>query len=149
MIRPMTEDDLDAVVYIEYSATNFPWGRQQFLDSLNAGHRCTVMQSDEGVAGFAIFSSVIDEATLLDIAVALPAQKQGVGRALLRDGLRELQQQNVAYCFLEVRASNKPAQALYQTQGFKAVGRRKQYYQTRDGREDAIVMKLELSKGEC
>jgi [ribosomal protein S18]-alanine N-acetyltransferase len=46
--------------------------------------------------------------------------------------------------FLEVRPSNAPAISLYHDEGFNEIGRRPRYYPARDGREDALVMALEL-----
>jgi ribosomal-protein-alanine N-acetyltransferase len=42
--------------------------------------------------------------------------------------------------FLEVRPSNPNAIKLYQSLGFNEIGRRKDYYPARKGREDALVM---------
>ncbi len=46
--------------------------------------------------------------------------------------------------FLEVRTSNERAAKLYKNRGFKVIGSRKSYYQAGDGREDAIVMRMEF-----
>ena len=46
--------------------------------------------------------------------------------------------------FLEVRPSNPGAIALYHSEGFNEIGRRPRYYPARDGREDALVMAIEL-----
>ena len=46
--------------------------------------------------------------------------------------------------FLEVRVSNVPAQGLYRKLGFVEISRRKGYYPTNGGREDAIVMQKAL-----
>jgi ribosomal-protein-alanine N-acetyltransferase len=145
----MTADDLDAVVHIEYSVTNFPWPRSQFEESLHAGHRCMVLETDYGLGGFAVFSSVLDEATLLDIAVSPHYQGQGLAKQLLTEGLQVLQQQQISQCFLEVRASNQRAINLYKRFGFCQVGERHNYYPAAKGREDAIVMKLQLTTGEA
>jgi ribosomal-protein-alanine N-acetyltransferase len=47
-------------------------------------------------------------------------------------------------CFLEVRASNTSAYRLYERYGFNEVGRRRAYYPSADGREDALVMACTL-----
>ena len=148
IIRPMTEDDLTAVVAIEYSVTDFPWPRSQFEESLKAGHRCRVLEIEYGIAGFSIFSTVVDEATLLDIAVSPAFQKQGLGRYLLSEGLAALREQQLRFCFLEVRNSNQRARQLYLENGFEEVGHRNNYYPAAEGREKAIVMKLQLVTGE-
>ncbi len=144
-IRAMTADDLDAVVHIEYSATDFPWPKSQFAESLRAGHHCRVLETEYGLAAFAIFSTVLDEACLLDIAVCPGYQRQGLARQLLSEGMAFLRQQKIKCCFLEVRVSNQRAVDLYRRNGFCDVGLRKNYYQAAAGREDAIVMKLALA----
>jgi ribosomal-protein-alanine N-acetyltransferase len=47
--------------------------------------------------------------------------------------------------FLEVRASNASAIALYEKRGFAEVGLRRNYYPTAKGSEDAILMALDLT----
>jgi ribosomal-protein-alanine N-acetyltransferase len=46
--------------------------------------------------------------------------------------------------YLEVRASNNAAKYLYYRAGFNEVGLRKNYYQAKKGREDAVVFAKEL-----
>lgn len=147
----MTEADLDAVVYIEYSVTDFPWPKTLFADSLNAGHRCQVLDTDYGIGGFTVVSTVADEATLLNIAVAPQCQGEGLGKLLLQECLEAIQQQQITQCFLEVRSSNCRAINLYHRSGFVSAGERRNYYPAATGREDAIVMKWQLEKAanEC
>ncbi len=98
----------------------------------------------ERVLGFASFRIVLDEAELLNIAVDPNHQRQGIGRALLVEGQRRLCALGVAQIFLEVRNSNAPAHALYQSLGFKLKSVRKDYY--RDPPEDACILVLELPR---
>ena len=46
---------------------------------------------------------------------------------------------------LEVRPSNVAGRGLYADAGFSEIATRRDYYPARDGREDAIVLELELS----
>ena len=139
-LRAMLEIDLDGVFAIERAVVNFPWPKSQFAGSLSDGHDCTVIENNSVVAGFAIFSRVLDEATLLNIAVDPAMQGRGFGRYLLQKGLAMQQKFGATQCFLEVRLSNVKAQKLYQSLGFITVGQRKNYYQTKSGSEDALVM---------
>ena len=95
------------------------------------------------VAGFAAFHQVLDEAELRNLAVAPEYQRRGVARALIDAACHRLQQAGTKRVFLEVRASNQPALALYYSLGFALHSRRKNYY--RDPEEDACVLWLELS----
>ena len=58
--------------------------------------------------------------------------------------LTHARDRGVRDAFLEVRRSNRGAMALYQQLGFECVGTRRGYYQAQDGREDALVYRLEL-----
>jgi ribosomal-protein-alanine N-acetyltransferase len=69
---------------------------------------------------------------------------RGVGRQMMKLLLERSRQAGMGEVFLEVRPSNMHAIALYQSLGFVEVGRRKAYYQAADGREDALVLKLQL-----
>ncbi len=146
IFRPMCENDLDAVVHIEYSAAQFPWPKSQFLDSLQSGHRGTVMEVEDGLAGFSLLSTVLDEATLLNIVVCPLYQGRGWGRQLLAEGMRWLCAQQIKQCFLEVRKSNHKAIGLYQGVGFQKVGERLRYYPAEEGREDAVIMSCLLAE---
>ena len=90
-----------------------------------------------------------DEAELIDLRVASAARRQGIGGRLLQMGLALLQAEGVGCCHLEVRVSNAGAQALYRRAGFSETGRRRDYYRTPNGREDAILMGWRFSGGEA
>jgi len=139
----MTERDLDWVVEQEAMLHSFPWSRNSFADSLAAGHACWLMRDADVPVGYAVVLGVLDEAHLLNISVVRAAQGRGLGRRLLDYLLSVAFRAGVRQFFLEVRPSNLPALALYRRAGFVEIGRRKGYYPSPGGREDAIVMKLE------
>jgi ribosomal-protein-alanine N-acetyltransferase len=95
------------------------------------------------IVGFVAFHRVIDEAELRNMAVDPAHQRQGVGRELVAEGRRRLLAQGAKRIYLEVRASNLPAQRLYFSTGFALCSRRKDYYN--DPREDGLVLSLRLS----
>lgn len=132
------------MLHIETELNAFPWRRQHFVDSLHAGHcsRCLLIEND--IAGFAIFSVVGNEATLLNIGLAARYHGQGLGRQLLAAMLELVKGEGAELCLLEVRQSNSVAQNLYHALGFYEVGRRGAYYPASQGREDAILMNLPL-----
>jgi ribosomal protein S18 acetylase RimI-like enzyme len=96
----------------------------------------------DGIVGFAAFSAILTigagESTLENMAIAPPWQRQGIGRRLLTAGLLWCRSQAAGRAFLEVRASNGAAIALYQRAGFSAVGNRPGYY--REPAEDGLQM---------
>lgn len=144
-LRPMLEADLDAIMQIEPTIYSHPWTRGNFNDSLKAGHNAWVMTQDNEIVGYAVIMIVLDEAHLLNISIAAPYQKQGLGRMLLMyliDQAKALKTENM---FLEVRVSNVSAIALYEDVGFVEMSIRRGYYPASKGREDAVLMGLALS----
>lgn len=142
--RTMQELDLDRVIKIESTIYSHPWTHGNFLDSLRAGHHAWVMMQNEEIIGYAVLMVVLDEAQLLNLSVATPFQNQGLGRALLTHVMSQAVTLNAQYMFLEVRHSNVSAIALYQKLGFVEVSVRRGYYPLGIGREDAIIMRIEL-----
>lgn len=144
VLRPMREDDLAAVMAVERRAYPFPWTPGIFRDCLRAGYPAWVLQAGEAVIGYGVLSLAVDEAHVLNVCVDPEVQGRGHGRRLLRALLRIARGQGARRVFLEVRPSNPSAIALYHDEGFNEIGRRPRYYPAADGREDAIVMALEL-----
>ena len=148
-LRPMREDDLDAVVSIETRAYPFPWTRGIFRDCLRAGHAMWVLESGGALAGrlvgYGVLGIAAGEAHVLNLCIAPEAEGHGHGRHLLRALLRVARGSGAMRVFLEVRPSNPRAIALYHAEGFNEIGRRPRYYPAPgQAREDAIVMALEL-----
>ena len=142
--RDMTDADLDAVVAAEARIHPFPWTRGNFADSLAAGHGAWAAQEDGQLTGYAVMMQVLDEAQLLNISVLPELQRQGRGTALLQYLFERARALGVTRMLLEVRQGNASGQALYRRHGFIEIGRRRDYYQAHEGREDAIVMVCEL-----
>ncbi|HKN78100.1 MAG TPA: ribosomal protein S18-alanine N-acetyltransferase [Lysobacter sp.] len=148
ILRPMREADLPAVMAIEQRAYAFPWTQGVFRDCLLANHPAWVLVEDGHVIGYAVLSVAADEAHVLNLCTAPEVQGRGHGRRLLRALLQLARGRGAQRMFLEVRPSNGPAIALYHDEGFNEIGRRPRYYPARDGREDALVMALELLPAE-
>lgn len=143
-LRPMREGDLDTVAEIEQAAYAFPWTPGIFRDCLRAGYLCWVMDDGEAVLGYGILSIGADEAHVLNVCIDPPRQGQGLGRRLVMRLIDLARWQRAHRVFLEVRPSNVAAIALYRDLGFGEIGRRSGYYPAAEGREDAIVMGMEL-----
>ncbi|RZA36576.1 MAG: ribosomal-protein-alanine N-acetyltransferase [Lysobacteraceae bacterium] len=143
---PMLAAELDEVHALECSVFPHPWSRGNFTDSLASGYDAWTARDAAGaLAGYYILMYAVDEAHLLDVAVAAGRQRQGLGRHLLdRIGARA-REQGMDSVLLEVRPSNERALAVYRRYGYREIGRRKGYYPAHGGlREDAIVMRIEL-----
>lgn len=135
-----TVDDLDEVVCLDHRAFEFPWSREDFEGSLKFGHQFLLLRDGETLLAAAVYMQIFEQSELLTIAVDPQYQGQGYGKLLLTELISRLTANRAESLFLEVRVSNTRAIALYRSAGFQEISRRKGYYPTRDGREDAIVM---------
>lgn len=144
-ISSLSQTDLPRAWHIEQRAHAFPWSEQTLAS--NQGERYLNLQLtvDGEMAAFAITQIVLDEATLFNIAVDPAYQRRGLGRELLERVVDEVEKRGVVTLWLEVRASNVAAIALYESLGFNEATIRRNYYPTADGREDAIIMALPIS----
>ncbi len=147
-LRALRESDLNAVMAIELRGYPFPWTRGIFIDCLRAGYPGLAMERDGLLVGYGVLSIAADEAHVLNICIDPLAQSRGLGRQLLRALVRLAADRGAQRVFLEVRPSNTPALALYHSEGFNEIGRRPRYYPAAQGREDALVMAIELVDGD-
>lgn len=143
-LRPMRQADVDVVAGIEKRAYVFAWTPGIFRDCLRAGHQSWVLEDSGVILGYAVLSVAAGEAHLLNICIAPEYQGRGHGRRLLRRMVDLARWHLADRIFLEVRPSNPAAKALYDAEGFNEIGRRPNYYPATHGREDAIVMAMEL-----
>lgn len=142
--RPMLPQDLDDVAAVDARAYEWPWSRGIFADCLRAGYTALVLERAGVLLGHGLMSIGAGEAHILNVCVDPPEQGQGAGRRITR---RLLDIARIARCervWLEVRPSNLHAVALYESLGFNEIGRRPGYYPAPRGREEALVMGLEL-----
>ena len=139
-IRPMAETDVPAVMLVEDQIYEFPWTHRNFLDSLRAGYRMHCMWLDEQLAGYIVMMHVVDEFHLLNLSIRADLQGMGHGRHLLEWGIGQAKLAGAVGMLLEVRPTNVAAKGLYEKEGFKLIGARKNYYPSYTGREDALVM---------
>lgn len=144
-ISSLTAADLATALIIEQASHAFPWSQATFASNQGDRYLNLKLEADGQLAGFAITQIVLDEATLFNIAIHPQWQRRGFGRALLEALIAELETRGVVTLWLEVRASNRAALALYEEMGFNEVTLRRNYYPSANGREDAIVMALPLA----
>lgn len=140
--------DVDRIYEIEKLAYPFPWTRGIFEDCFRVGYHCFGLQIGRDLAGYTIFSHAAGESHLLNLCIHPDWQHRGFGSLLLEFAINHVARIESVAMFLEVRESNPRATALYENRGFKIIGRRRSYYEAGSGREDAIVMRLEL-KPDC
>lgn len=144
IIREMSLIDVDRIILIEREIFLFPWTPVNFTDSIKAGYQCRVMEYCDTVAGYGILMLGPDEGHLLTIGIAAKWHHRGLGTQLLQYFIDLARSKQLTSFLLDVRESNTGAIYLYQRTGFKQIGVRKGYYPAMCGREDALVMRLEL-----
>ena len=142
-IRPASSDDIDSIVEIENSTNLMPWTKAQFVSSTEVGHYSTVLEYDEVIIGFAIYSSVIQESHLLNIAIDPAYHRKGLGDKLLKHVILQNKAVGVKVITLEVRVSNLTAINLYEKNGFYKDAIRQNYYSGPE-KEDALLMSLKI-----
>ena len=149
VVRPLQPDDIPAVRALEVDACahiTHAWSEDNYRSSLSSGYWMQVAcQPDGAVVGVCVAMLGVDELHLLNIAVARPWQSLGLARHLLALLIQLCRQHHLQSIWLEVRPTNVRARSLYARQGYLEVGLRRQYYPAADGREDALVMKLEVA----
>jgi len=145
MIRTIKPDDLEQIHNIETEISAHPWTLGIFQDCLRVGYECYLLEEANEIIGFIIISMAVDEAHVLNVAVKSSQQRKGYGKQLLNHLFERVKNKKLTTIFLEVRASNKAAIALYQQCGFKEDGVRNNYYPIENNkREDAVLMSLLL-----
>jgi len=140
----MRMSDLPEIAHLEKALYTFPWSLGNFRDSITAGYDCWTAAHGETVIGYAVLMIALDEAHLLNIAVAAEWQNQGIGRAFLAHMIGVAQSAGCQIIYLEVRPSNVCARHLYRTVGFQQIAIRPDYYPALHGREDALFLGLTL-----
>ena len=144
--RDLRVADLTKVVEIEQAANRFPWSYKNFEDCLLAGHHAwAIVDQHDEIIGYTIIQVIVDELHLLNICIAPKFQGQGYGRELLNKVIELADEHSASVVLLEVRRSNHRAQQLYLQSGFNEVSVRRGYYPAENGREDAILMAMDLS----
>jgi ribosomal-protein-alanine N-acetyltransferase len=137
----MTIDDVPRVADIEEQAFSDAWPASAFRDLLGRAYaRLRVAQDASAtVQGYCVLLRAADEGEIANICTAPEVRGRGVGGRLLDDALAAADGSAVAAVYLEVRTSNLAARGLYESRGFRMVGRRRSYYQ--QPTEDALVLR--------
>lgn len=137
-IREMSPSDVSAVsLILQESSTASSWPQDSILESARSGI-AWVAEQQGSVIGFLIGRGFADEFEILNLAVAKPHRRRGVATQLLDAMAVWLQKAGTRRAYLEVRASNETAIALYVGRGFSRTGQRVRYYQ--NPVENALVL---------
>jgi ribosomal-protein-alanine N-acetyltransferase len=140
----MRVEDLDEVLEIERASFSMPWSRGAFTYEIerNRVARCWVTREDDRVAGYLCLWEVADELHITNVAVHPAYRRRGIGRTMIAAVLDDAVRRSLSLVGLEVRPTNAEARTLYESFGFRVVGRRRGYYY--DTGEDALIMEARL-----
>ena len=141
-IKPMNESHVAQVAALEKICFSMPWSENSVRSELtNPLSLWLVAEEENVVLGYIGSQAVMDEADVMNVAVVPDRRREGIAQKLVEALVATLDGKDVHALLLEVRASNEPAKALYERQGFTQVGRRPNYY--RNPKEDALILKKE------
>ena len=141
----MSTEHLPQILEIELRAYPFPWTDGIFRDCLKVGYSAWIVEGPAGeILGYALMSMAVGEAHILNLCVEPAHHSQGLGRFLLDHLLQLARSANMTLMLLEVRRSNTAARRLYERAGFRTFGVRKGYYPADEGREDALVLGIDI-----
>jgi len=136
-------DSIEQAYQVHCQVTYAPWQLATFTDCTTPPYQMITLSSPT-VSGYAIVLMVADEATLMDIGVTSACRGLGYGKLLLDKVIQICTQKQMSAIWLEVRASNNTALNLYKSHGFAEQERRKNYYDSDLGKEDALIMKRQV-----
>lgn len=137
------ESNLDEIVKMEADYFTDKWSENSVKLQIE-NKKVIVIKFGEIILGYCIFMIAADEGEILRIATCKNIRKAGLGKKLLSSVICEMKESGVNEVFLEVRAGNESAIALYKSIGFSEIGIRKGYY--KDNGEDARLFKLEKDR---
>lgn len=144
LIEPLSQAVLPAIQRLQQACFGETWSDELWQKQMLSA-RTRIWGPGDPIQGYALFSTLLDEAELLQIAIDPGCQGRGLAAELLRFAMVRLAQEGVSRLMLEVRSSNHRAIRLYQRLGFEQDGVRKDYYPTATGREDAVLMSVVIS----
>lgn len=150
VIEPAVAADIPVLADIHAASFANDWSEDEIAALMSgAGVTATVARrrlpfGTRRPVGFLLTRTVVDEAEILTLAVTPAWRSLGIGRDLVRHGLRSLAHAGVASVFLEVDADNAAARRLYEGVGFRQVGLRRGYYSASPGAGTALVLRRDL-----
>ena len=129
IIEKMTAEHLSSVMRIERESFTHPWSEESFVSELSkpTSHLFVAIENNE-VVGYAVLETILDEGSLLIIAVDEKYRRKGVAKMLFAKLEDIVTEKELSFITLEVRESNESAINFYDSQGFEKIAVRKNYY---------------------
>lgn len=149
LIRLAGPADAQTIAALSESPTTEFWSAEAVAKILGLPGCWAFIAEGPGAeaTGFVIARVAADEAEILNLVVAESARRRGIGRALLAAAVEQAERAGASAIFLEVAADNPAGRALYESSGFRKVGRRPDYYRRSPVEYvDALIMKRSIVK---
>ena len=138
-ITRMNEGHVAQVAALEKLCFSDPWSENSVASELDNPLSLWLIAEEEGtVQGYVGSQTVMDETDMMNIAVHPDCRRRGIAAALIGELVNQLREHGSHVLRLEVRESNVPAIALYESMGFTQLGLRKNYY--RNPKENALIL---------
>ena len=138
-IVPMNEGHVAQVAELEKVCFSDPWSESSVASELNNPLSLWLIAEEDGaLCGYVGSQTVLDETDMMNIAVRPDCRRKGIAAALISELVGQLKERGSHILRLEVRESNAPAIALYESLGFAQLGLRKNYY--RNPKENALIL---------
>lgn len=137
-ISPISQRHIAGLAKLEEVCFSQPWSADALLESFKRGTKFFVAENADHIMGYIGFNVVLDEGYITNVAVFPKYRRMGVATALVRKAISYSKKNGLAFLSLEVRKSNSAAIALYENEGFKTEGERKNFYT--NPKENALIM---------
>mgnify|MGYP005644146441 FL=1 len=141
---PMDINYLTKVYELELESYDFPWTKEILRDCILYKYDSFVVVLNNNLVGYIISKITYPETHILNLTVKKNFRKNGIGKALIELIISDARLRNSENIILEVRANNSDAQSLYKKLNFEVIGTRKDYYESKNDKEDAYVLNLNL-----
>ena len=141
---PMDINYLTKVYELELESYDYPWTKEILRDCILYKYDSFVVIYNDNLVGYIISKIAYPETHILNLTVKRNFRKKGIGKALIELIISDARLRNSENIILEVRANNTDAQSLYKKLNFEVIGTRKDYYESKNDREDAYVLNLNL-----
>ena len=128
ILKRMSEEHITQIAEIEKECFSEPWSENSLREELKNDNSHFLVAEADKVTGYIGVQEICGEAYITNVAVFKEFRKSGVGRALLKAACDGAKSRNCEFITLEVRESNLPAIALYESEGFEKAGTRKNFY---------------------
>lgn len=153
VVRDCLPTDIVSIINLLDSESQRVWSKNALQDAITTQHyllRVIGESNGKNLWGFYIAQRVLDQLTLMYVAVSQPLRQYGLGKLLMNDLIDRAKKQNCNQVLLELRKSNHAAKSLYAKMGFQQVGLRENYYpplnpEKNNQREAALLYTLNLN----